>query len=98
MQQTCSNKGDYIMKTTTATARVREAFLNGETLTAGQIRARFGVANPHNVVYSLRRQGYAIHLNEGRVGSKGRRKADFYRLGMPTRAVIAAGYRAMTAA
>ena len=83
---------------TTATSRVREAFLNGETLTAAQISARFGVSNPHNVVYNLRRQGFAIHLNEGRVGSRGRRKADFYRLGTPSKAVVAAGYRALTAA
>jgi len=85
------------MNTTTKTARVREAFLNGETLTAGQIRARFGVANPHNVVYSLRRQGYAIYLNKGTLGSRGRRKADSYRLGTPSREVVAAGYRALAA-
>ena len=82
---------------TTATARVREAFLNGETLTPSQITARFGAANPHDVVYKLRRQGFAIYMNKGAVGSRGRRKADSYRLGTPSREVVAAGYRALTA-
>lgn len=83
--------------TTTATSRVREAFLNGETLTPAQISARFGVSNPHDVVYKLRRQGFAIYLNEGAKGSRGRRKADSYRLGTPSREVVAAGYRALSA-
>jgi hypothetical protein len=83
------------MKTTTAQDRALATFMNGETLTASQISSRFGVANPHNVVYALRRKGYAIHLNEGRKGSRGRVKSDFYRLGQPTKAVIAAGYAAL---
>ena len=86
------------MTTTSKTARVLNALMAGETLTPAQITARFGSANPHDVVYKLRRQGFAIHLNEGRVGSRGRRKADFYRLGTASKAVVAAGYRAMTAA
>jgi len=79
----------------TKTNRVLEALQNGEELTAKQITARFGAANPHDVVYQLRSQGYCIYLNEKR-NSKGHVKGK-YRIGTPSRALIAAGYKAMTA-
>lgn len=67
----------------------------GEQLTAAQIKSRYGVSNPHDAVYQIRRMGYAIYLNEhkdtsGRVTQK-------YRAGRPSRALIAAGYRALAA-
>lgn len=79
----------------TQTARVLTALKNGEELTAKQISARFNVANPHDVVYQLRNQGYCIYLNEKR-NSKGDVKGK-YRIGTPSRALIAAGYKAMSA-
>ena len=77
----------------TKTNRVLEAFQNGEELTAKQISARFGAANPHDVVYQLRHQGYCIYLNQKR-NSKGDVKGK-YRMGTPSRQLIAAGYKAM---
>lgn len=77
----------------TNTQRVLEAFQAGEKLTAKQITARFGVANPRSVVHSLRMQGYPIYLN-GRKNAKGE-TVNRYVLGTPTRRVIAAGYRAL---
>jgi hypothetical protein len=79
----------------TQTARVLTALQNGEELTAKQISSRFSVANPHDVVYQLRNQGYCIYLNEKR-NSKGDVKGK-YRIGTPSRALIAAGYKAMAA-
>ena len=75
------------------TDRVLEALKSGEQLTAKQITARFGVANPAAAVSALRLKGYAIYLNEhktakGEVSKK-------YRLGNPTRAMVAAGIRAL---
>jgi LEA14-like dessication related protein len=76
--------------------RVFEALvLNGEELTAKQIAARYNVANPHDTVYKIRNRGYAIYLNEC-VNSKGR-VTQKYRYGTPSRALIAAGYKAMAA-
>lgn len=74
-------------------ARVLEAFQKGEKLTAAQIKARFGVKNPTATVSDLRYDGYAIYANQhtdtkGRVSTK-------YRLGKPSRAIVAAGIRAM---
>ena len=68
---------------------------NGEELTAAQIKSRYGVANPHDAVYQIRRMGYAIYLNE-RKNSKGE-TVQRYRAGRPSRSLIAAGYRALAA-
>ena len=77
-----------------ATNRLLATLKTGERLTAKQISARFGVKNSHNLVYNLRNEGYPIYLNthtdsQGRVTQK-------YRLGTPTRAMVALAYRTMT--
>ena len=65
----------------------------GEQLTGKQIQARFGVGNARATVSALRMKGYPIYANEHK-DTKGRVKTK-YRLGSPSRAVIAAGYRAL---
>jgi len=83
-----------MIKQVTKQARLLEAFKNGEKLTAKQITARFGVKNPTATVSDLRLHGgYAIYANKhkdtkGRISTK-------YRLGNPSRAIVAAGYRAL---
>ena len=79
----------------TKTARVLTALQNGEELTAKQIAARFSAGNPHRVIHYLREQGYCIYLNQ-KTNSKGHVKGK-YRIGTPSRALIAAGYKAMSA-
>lgn len=69
---------------------------NGRGLTAAQIEARFGVGNVRATVSDLRMDGYAIYANR-RTDTKGRTKT-FYRLGTPSRAIVAAGYQALAAA
>jgi predicted transcriptional regulator len=75
------------------TNQVLQAFLNGEALTASQITARYGIANPHDTVYNLRNSGYAVYLNTKK-NSKGV-SVSKYRLGAPTRKVVAAGIAAL---
>jgi predicted ArsR family transcriptional regulator len=77
----------------TKQARVLEALKSGEQLTAKQIGARFGVKNPTATISDIRLSGFAVYANKhtdtkGRVTTK-------YRLGTPSRAIVAAGYRAM---
>lgn len=80
----------------TKEARVLEALqANNKGLTAAQIEARFGVGNARSTVSALRMKGFAIYANQ-HTDTKGRTKT-FYRLGTPSRAVVAAGYRAMAA-
>ena len=82
--------------TMTKEARVLEALQeNRRGLTGAQIEARFGVGNARSTVSSLRMKGFAIYANQN-TDTKGRTKT-FYRLGTPSRAVVAAGYRAMAA-
>ncbi len=80
------------MTTLTKSERLVEALTKGEQLTAKQITARFGIANPTATVSDLRiRGGFAIYANEHKTGVK-------YRLGTPSRAVVAAGFRALAQA
>ena len=78
------------------TDRVYKALvIDGEHLTAKQISARYGIANPHDAIYQLRMEGYPIYRNES-TDSKGRVTSK-YRFGTPSRKVIAAGYKALAA-
>ena len=61
-------------------------------LTRKQLEARFG-GNATSTISALRFKGYSIYANEA-TDTKGRTKT-FYRVGTPSRAVIAAGNRAL---
>ena len=79
----------------TKQGRLLEALRNGEQLTAAQIKARFGIANPTATVSDLRFNGFAVYGNR-RTNSKGEYVTK-YRLGTPSRRVVAAGYKALAA-
>jgi len=78
---------------TTKTEKVITALESGVELTAKQITARYGVANPRAVISSLRMQGYPVFLNQ-RTNSLGE-TYNKYRLGTAPRSVVAAGYQAL---
>lgn len=67
--------------------------LSKTEMTAKQISARFNVANPYDAVYSLRQEGFPVYLNN-RQNSKGHQTRK-YRLGTPSRKVVAAGYKSL---
>lgn len=78
---------------TTKSGKLLAAFQAGEALTEAQIRARFDIKNPRATVSDIRFNGFAIYANQhkdtkGRVTTK-------YRMGKPSRAVVAAGYKAL---
>ena len=79
--------------TTTKKAKVLSALQSGRTLSSAQLKSQFGLGNPQSVIQSLRFEGFPIYLNTV-TDTKGRSR-NVYRLGTPSRAVIAAGYRAM---
>ena len=79
----------------TKSERLIEAFEQGAELTAKQITQRFGFANPTATVSDLRlRTGLAIYANK-RTNKLGDTYTK-YRLGTPSREVVAAGYRALS--
>ena len=77
----------------TKTAKVIAALESGVELTGKQIEARYNVANARALISSLRMQGYSVYLNR-RTNSFGDTYSK-YRLGTPSRAVVAAGYQAL---
>ena len=81
------------MTTTTKTAKVIAALEDGAEVTGKQINARFGVKNARAMVSALRMQGYPVYGNQ-RTNGNGATSVK-YRLGTPTRSVIAAGFRAL---
>ena len=83
--------------TTTQAAKVETALVNGAELTAKQISARYGVKNVRAVISKLRSEGFSIYLNK-RVSSFDGETYMKYMVGTPTRAVVAAGYKALRTA
>jgi len=83
-------------KTTQAT-KVATALVNGAELTAKQISSRYGVKNVRAVISQLRSEGLSIYLNK-RVSSFDGESYMKYMIGTPTKAIIAAGYKALRAA
>jgi len=79
--------------TMTKKARLLEALKSGEQMTAKQISARFGIANPTATVSDLRFDGYAVYGNQGTLSDG--TQVTRYRLGTPSRAIVAAGIRAL---
>ena len=82
-----------MFKTETKTGKLLNALQNGQSLTEGQIKVRFGLKNPRATVSNIRLAGFAVYANQhkdtkGRVTTK-------YRIGRPSRRIVAAGYRAL---
>ena len=79
--------------TTTKENKVLTALQSGRTLSSAQLKSQFGAGNPQAIIQSLRFKGYPIYLNV--VTDTKNRSRNVYRLGTPSRAIIAAGYKAM---
>lgn len=52
------------------TERVLAEFAKGRSLTPAQITSRFNVANPHDVIYNLRKRGNNIVTEEVKRGNQ----------------------------
>lgn len=63
------------------------------TLTTAQARARFGITNVSARINELREEGHAIYTNTKTLEDG--RKITFYRMGAPSKKVVAAGIAAL---
>ncbi len=81
------------MANVTKSAKVIAALESGVELTGKQIESRYNVGNARALISSLRMQGYPVYLKK-RTNGFGDTYSK-YRLGTPSRAVIAAGYQAL---
>ena len=79
--------------TTTKENKVLTALQSGRTLSSAQLKSQFGAGNPQAIIQSLRFKGFPIYLNV--VTDTKNRSRNVYKLGTPSRAIIAAGYKAM---
>lgn len=79
--------------TETKTFKLMTALQNGEALTPSQIKKRFSIGNPSAEVSRLRQAGFVVYANSRK--AKNGVKVTEYRHGKASRALIAAGYRAL---
>ena len=75
------------------THKLLNALQNGEVMTASQISKRFSIGNPRAEVSRIRHAGFAVYANQRKAGNNV--MVTEYRLGKPSREVVAAGYRAL---
>jgi hypothetical protein len=79
----------------TKTFKLFNAMYNGEAVTASAASKRFGIKNISAEVSRIRQNGYAVYANTRVAGNNA--KVTEYVIGKPSRAIVAAGYKAMSA-
>jgi hypothetical protein len=77
----------------TKTYKLFHAMYNGEAVTASQAEKRFGIKNVSAEVSRIRHSGFAVYANT-RMAGNGVQVTE-YRIGTPSRKLVAAGYKAM---
>ena len=68
--------------------KVLNLLSKGDNVAWSTIQTRFELESPRSMIDTLRAEGYMIYGN--RVGGK-----KYYRMGVPTRAIVAAGIKAL---
>jgi hypothetical protein len=79
----------------TKTFKLFNAMYNGEAVTASAASKRFGIKNISAEVSRIRQNGYAVYANTRVAGNNA--KVTEYVIGTPSRKLVAAGYKAMSA-
>ena len=77
----------------TKTYKLFSALSNGERVSASQAAKRFGIKNISAEVSRVRQAGFAVYANTRRAGNGV--QVTEYRIGTPSRKLVAAGYKAM---
>lgn len=72
--------------TTSQNEKLVKFFKSGNDITEGQARSRFGISNLSARISELRAEGYSIYTNKLTTGQT------VYRLGTPSRTMVAAAY------
>lgn len=77
----------------TKTGKLFQALKNGEKLTPAEAQKRFGIKNISAEASRIRSAGYAVYANSRKAGNGV--QVTEYEIGMPSRRVVAAGYKAL---
>ena len=78
----------------TKTGKLFTALKNGEKMTASEASKRFGIKNIAAEASRIRQAGYAVYANTRKAGNGV--QVTEYEIGMPSRRVVAAGYKALS--
>ena len=73
-------------KALTKKQKVLNLLSNGRAITWSTLRTKFDLTSPRAMVDQLRTEGHMVYINQTSNGSS-------YRLGTPTKAIIAAGVK-----
>ena len=77
----------------TKTFKLFNALRNGDAISASQAEKRFGIKNISAEVSRVRQAGFAVYANSRKAGNGV--QVTEYRIGTPSRKLVAAGYKAI---
>lgn len=77
----------------TKTYKLFTALNNGDSVTPAAAQKRFGIKNMSAEVSRIRQAGFAVYANSRKAGNGV--QVTEYRMGKPSRRIVAAGYRAL---
>ena len=75
-------------KTLANSTKFLNALLRGESVTWKQAQSKFNLSSPRAVVDKIREEGHCVYINKNKSGT-------YYRIGTPSKAIIAAGFAAL---
>ncbi len=83
----------YSIKQNTKTHKLFSASKSGEKVTASEAQKRFGIKNIAAEASRIRQAGFAVYANSRKAGNGV--QVTEYEIGMPSRKLVAAGYKAL---
>jgi len=72
-------------KTLANSTKFLNALLRGESVTWKEAQSKFNLSRPRAVVDKIREEGHCVYINKNKSGT-------YYRIGTPSKALIAAGF------
>lgn len=78
---------------TTKAGKLLNVLQTGKRVTASQAQKQFGIKNVRAEVRRIRQAGFAVYANQRTAGNGV--EVTEYRIGRPSRELVAAGYRAL---
>ncbi len=75
-------------KTLANSTKFLNALLRGQSVTWKEAQTKFNLSRPRAVVDKIREEGHCVYINKNKSGT-------YYRIGTPSKALIAAGFAAL---
>jgi len=75
-------------KTLANSTKFLNAMLRGDSVTWKEAQSKFNLSKPRAVVDKIREEGHCVYINKNKEGT-------YYRIGTPSKALIAAGFAAL---